>query len=180
MIEANIPSKAIVAFRNITIVLGIVVAVYIIVLAPVVRSAKDSAQSHVCQANLKKLSSALVMYTQDWDGHYPPASKWMDCIDNDEYLGQDRATVFHCPAAVSQYGYAMNAQVSGKSDQSIDIANTVLLFETDSPTRNASGTQNSLALPRHHMLNCAFCGGSTAWVNPYTESRWKWTVTKPQ
>jgi prepilin-type processing-associated H-X9-DG protein len=103
----------------------------------------------------------------------------MDCIDNNKYLGQDRTTLFHCPAAVSQYGYATNAQLSGKSVQITESNDVVLLFETDSPKRNANGTKTSLARPRHHMLNCAFCDGSVAWVNLYTQNRWKWTVPKP-
>lgn len=179
MIDPNRRDRWTDAFRKIAFAICIVVAVFMVFLAPAFRSARDTAQSHVCKNNLKRLSNALVMYAQDWDGHYPPANAWMDCIDNDKYLGPDRSTVFHCPAASSRYGYAMNAQGSGKSDQILNFTDTVLLFETDSPTRNANGIQNSLARPRHHMLNCAFCGGSTAWVNPHTRDRWKWTVPGP-
>ena len=176
MTNTIISQKRLAEFQKIATAACIVTVLFTIFLAPAFRSAKSTAQSHVCTNNLKRLSQALAMYAQDWDAHYPPANAWMDCIDKDKYLGPDRTAVFHCPAANSQYGYAMNAFLSGRSDRDIDNVDTVLLFETDSPTRNAGGTQNSIALRRHGLLNCTFCGGSMAWVNLYTQNHWKWKV----
>lgn len=166
-------------FLKMAVALSLVAAMATIILAPAFRSARYAAQAAACKNNLKRLANALNMYAEDWDGHYPPANAWMDRIDNDKYLEPGRTDVFHCPAADSPYGYAMNAQMGGKSAKDIDVVNTVLLFETDAPARNANGNQNSMAHPRHASLNCVFCGGTAAWVNLYTQQHWKWTIPKP-
>ena len=120
-------------FQKIATAACIVAVTYMIFLAPAFRSARSSGQSHVCKDNLKRLSQALGMYAQDWDGRYPPANAWMDCIDNDKYLGPDRSTVFHCPAASSLYGYAMNAQFSGKSDRDHEGRTRAALWHSTPP-----------------------------------------------
>lgn len=117
-----------------------------------------------------------MQYSNDWDNKLPPQHRWMDAIDNKYLAGINKATVFHCPAANVPYGYAMNRSVEGASLMQLDSPrDTVMLFETDSRTRNADGGIADMAQPRHGTLNCSYCDGHTHWVNPYARSHWKWS-----
>jgi len=139
---------------------------------------KESAYSVTCRQHMKQLSDALLQYANDWDEHLPPSKSWSTCINSEKYLHENNRTiVFHCPAAKTPYGYAMNYSVGGMSLSSFDIRHTVLVFETDSENWDANGSAEYLAHSRHHMLNCSFCDGNVVWVNTYTRNNWIWSVT---
>lgn len=140
------------------------------------RSNKKHAESVACEQNLRQLSLALTQYSSDWDYKFPLRGRWADSIDNKYLSNANRSVVFHCPAATSPYGYAMNKSAEGASIINLDDpGETVMLFETDSGARNADGGIADMAKPRHSMLNCSYCDGHTHWVNPYARSHWKWS-----
>jgi hypothetical protein len=118
----------------------------------------EKADSVMCESNIRNLSYAVLQYMQDSDETAPPAGKWGDLVapyvnkrDPEPTLGFDPKKAWHCPAASSPYGYAMNdAMSSVKLDKVGDPTTTILLFESDAQTRNAHGGVAQLpAEPRH-------------------------------
>src|SRR5918992_1435494 len=49
-----------------------IIAILAAILFPVFAQAREKARSARCQSNLKQLGHALIMYAQDWDGHWAP------------------------------------------------------------------------------------------------------------
>jgi hypothetical protein len=114
-----------------------------------------------CLANLEELALGVLLYAQDHEERLPDAARWVDEIT--PYL--KKTACLWCPAAPQlQYGYAMNAALSKAS--LADIAepfDTVLLFESNLGTLNASGDPAGAARPpRHDGANhCAYVDGSS-------------------
>lgn len=112
-------------------------------------AATKRAQTSSCLSNLKQLGLAAMMYAQDHDETLPDADEWMDQIEpyhkNEELL--------KCPAAPDlEYGYAMNANLSGlKLAEVKSPADTVLLFDSTLGTRNAKCTGVSIPDPARHQ-----------------------------
>ncbi len=50
-----------------------IIAILAAILFPVFAQAREKARSARCQSNLKQLGTAIMMYAQDYDGHWVPA-----------------------------------------------------------------------------------------------------------
>jgi len=50
-----------------------IIAILAAILFPVFAQARDKARQITCTSNLKQIGNVLVMYSQDYDGWYPPA-----------------------------------------------------------------------------------------------------------
>ena len=97
-----------------------------------------------CQRNMKDFGTAMLMYAQDHDETFPPASRWEDA------LSPYQKTPLGCPDARTQGGYAMNRAASSRSQKKIEApAELILLFEADTPTRSFAGNASNLAKTRH-------------------------------
>ena len=53
-----------------------IIAILAAILFPVFSRAREQARKATCQSNLKQISNALMMYTQDWDEQLPVCSTW--------------------------------------------------------------------------------------------------------
>jgi GYF domain 2/Protein of unknown function (DUF1559) len=131
------------------IVLGVVMgllallAVPMAMLLPALSQAKGKARSIMCMNNMKQLALALVLYTDDNNGKFPPGNEWCDKINR--YVGSPK--VFQCPAQENQRcGYAFNRNLTDKKQNEIP-RDTVLLFESDAGWNKASGPE--LLISRH-------------------------------
>jgi len=51
-----------------------VIAILAAILFPVFASAREKARQIVCESNLKQIGTAVLLYTEDYDEHLPPAS----------------------------------------------------------------------------------------------------------
>lgn len=109
-----------------------------------------------CAENLRKLHNAIMMYASDWDDTLPPAGRWMTVLTTgEERKAQDG--ILHCPQAgklgTAQYGYAMNAALSGKKWRQIDQkehARTPLIYDSSDLGINAHYDFTSLPNPGRH------------------------------
>jgi hypothetical protein len=120
---------------------------------------------YVCAKNIHELGHALLAYADAHDGKLPLASEWGTDIQS--YLpAADRERAFHCPSAASPYSYAFNRNLSGVSVSSIGYTfrfNTVLVYETNATSINASGDGYDTDVSRHRMARIDY--GS--WWSPY-------------
>lgn len=151
-------------------------------------SARVAARQTGCETHLKELSSAVVLYTQDWDDREPPANHWGDSIAKylpstlslrPEWQSDDVRSVFQCPAARRPFAYAFNQYLDHAPLARIDSpANQTLLFESDATSRNASGDQRSLAARHMDFANVAFADGHVRLANDYVRKQMVWELPK--
>lgn len=116
-----------------------------------------------CLTNLKQIAMAVLCYAQDHDETLPHADKWCDEIK--PYLSDE--AVLKCPSAPDLVcGYAFNAALSGQRLAKVEKpAETIVVFESASGVKNASGDPAALPHPnRHADGNCAaYVDGHAKW-----------------
>ena len=115
------------------------------VITPVLASARAAASHSACLSNVKQLSTAVQIYTADWDDRLPSAPVWQDQLA--DYTPKN-IQIFKCPIGELPFGYGMNREVSGLPLSKIkEPDKTVVIFEAWSQEKNFSGgNQNFVAL----------------------------------
>ena len=121
-----------------------------------------------CEINLSQLGLCALIYSQRHDGKLPDADKWVDQLW--PYLKEQ--AFFKCPSAPDlEYGYAMNAVLSGvKVEELESAAEMVLFFDSHLGTRNAAGGRDAVCNPGRH-------GGGNCYV--YADGHAKWLAQIP-
>lgn len=140
----------------------------------ILSSARNMAQRASCLSNVKELSAAISLYTQDWDAQLPPAMHWGDCIMTSIKHNQ---SLFHCPASKSPYGYAFNRVCNGLLLKKInDPGQIVVLFEADATTYNKAGAIDALTSEQRQAgrLNFGFADGHAKSVMRRNASNLHW------
>ncbi len=142
-----------------TVIPLLIVALFTFTLFPLVRnlrqSARDIKKGEGCMSNLRQIGSAMQAYSQDYDDHYPAASKWMDDVESYVTRNSDSNHVLQCPnvrsASQKSFGYAFNSRLNLKSVSKIKTsATTELIYDSISLIRNANDPVASLpTAPRH-------------------------------
>jgi hypothetical protein len=111
------------------------------------------------------LSTALLMYSQDYDDRLPRRAAWMDALGT--YIRAE--PVFHCPSVrltgPAVYGYAFNSTLSGQKRSKLPRpATTPALYDSSNLARNASDPVTSLPDPPRHLGNIiGYADGHAAW-----------------
>lgn len=158
-----------------TIMSGIAVLVMPImaaILFPVFARARAAAQQASCINNVKQLSSAMLMYSNDWDSSYPLAENWNDGLR--DYLPKTAANtsasprkgVWNCAKASStQPTYALNRMLAGVAEKDVNfVAQTVGIFES-MPGRNQVGGPEMFPSPPRHTR-----GNSVGFADGHVQS----------
>lgn len=102
------------------------------------------------ETNLKAIYTAMKIYEES-EGAFPDSAHWMDAIQSrmvvSDMTDAEAAKKLVTPSLVGkpdQYGYAMNAEASGKF--SGDLApSTPLIFDSSDTKRNAAGSPDALS-----------------------------------
>lgn len=121
------------------------------ILFPVFFRARSTAQTAICQRNVGQLCRAVMMYSSDFDGKYPPAAGWCDAVKPYATSITKNADVYRCPAVPDkECGYGFNGALGGISEADIDnAAETVLIFESDYGW-NANGGRDAMITKSRH------------------------------
>jgi prepilin-type N-terminal cleavage/methylation domain-containing protein/prepilin-type processing-associated H-X9-DG protein len=138
-----------------------IIAILAAMLFPVFAQARDRARATACLNNLKQIGTAVMMYTDDWDGEYPAGhfadertqggagaeATWMRAL-----MPQIRtAQVFRCPSDDSEFptSYLLNGwfsdTVDGTKRAIADIrepSGTIMTAERDQDGMTAVGWPN--------------------------------------
>jgi len=126
--------------------------------------ARPRARKQNCRGNLSQMAISAMMYIQDHDGKLPDADKWVDQLN--PYLKNE--AMFKSPSAPElEYGYAMNAVLSGVNIKELQRpSEMVLFFDSDLGIRNAAGGREAVCDPgRHEGGNCyAYADGHVKWL----------------
>ncbi len=130
-----------------------VAALYFVGVKVEERRQQAERSSSRCLINVKQLSTAMLMYAQDWDDRFPPAEMWsrelMPYVKN--------APIFQCPIAPQiSSGYAMNTRLSKLPLSSMaSPASVPGLFDSSAGVSDATGRLTSFT-PRHLSDQGAF------------------------
>ena len=130
-------------------------------LLPALSRARDSAQTTVCMANLKGLSTAMMVYANDYQDRTPTADKWCDLLIQEVDMSPES---FICPAAPEgRSNYALNNNF--RAMRGPESARTVAIFESQ-PGWNQAGGAELLTTEYHDGEGCnvAFGDGHTEFV----------------
>ena len=137
------------------------------ILFPVFSQARLKARQAMCLSNVKQLSTAMLLYAQDYDDQLPRGGRWMDDIS--PYARGER--LFHCETAQagspSAYGYAFNSNLSRKKMKQVTTpATTRLLYDSSNLKQNATDPVTSLANPPRHNggNNIGYVDGHAKWT----------------
>jgi len=98
-----------------------IIAILAAILFPVFARAREKARQASCMSNLKQIGTALIMYTDDYDGCYTRGQfwpftsvhTWVDAVE--PYVKNTQ--VFRCPSqGRDPYGYGYNIAFWGAGD----------------------------------------------------------------
>ena len=123
------------------LVIGILAAM----LLPVLSKARERARRVSCASNMKQIGLALIMYSGDNEGNFPPDLKAL--VDNQYIMEGD---VFVCPSSGDVYSGDLESHyiyIPGLVDSVDNPTQTVLLYEKD--TNHREGFMNVLFVDGH-------------------------------
>jgi prepilin-type processing-associated H-X9-DG protein len=133
-------------------------------------SASDRARQASCSSNLKQVGLALLMYCQDYDERFPPATQW----HTGAYPYCKNEAIFACPSDAERdkhASYAYNYKFSKLALAKLhEPAQTIVIFESGLHVRDAYDKKGfpgvSLATPARHTggNTYAFADGHVKWM----------------
>ena len=139
------------------------------------------AHSVQCMSNIKQLALGELLYSQDYDEHFPLSASWAEAIvpggiNSEKYLKHSTVDLFRCPAAESPASYGLNAAMGGISISQVNYpADTVLLFDADASRKSFTGSVRDVAWKRHsNAPNIAFTDGHCKSANAFVQNRMIW------
>jgi prepilin-type processing-associated H-X9-DG protein len=146
------------------------------ILMPALSQTKRIAQRVVCATNMQGLSTAMIVYMNDYDDHSPTQDQWCDLLI-------EKADVspmsFRCPLdPEGSFSYAINENLY-KLEPGQASPQMVAIFEADLG-RNGVGGQEDIVL-RHDQhqgagCNIAYVDGHVEFVTEDRIGDLKWTV----
>lgn len=162
--------------------LGLMLAVVMVlaaILFPVFARAREKARQASCQANLKQISLAHLMYAQDHDETFvTPPAEWPEKL----YPYLKNETVYACPGddrtsgpmwRGTIIGYTLNGSVAGMQMKGIQSpAQVPLSWDGTQP----AGGMGDVEFRHNGGVNCAYVDGHVKWV---ASSGWSANWTPP-
>jgi prepilin-type processing-associated H-X9-DG protein len=139
---------------------------------PCIRIVHDQA---ICLRQVRDLSLALLMYSDENNETFPPADHWCDAIL--PFVKDHDKKIFVCPDAQNQTcSYALNKNIAGKPLADIDQpADCIAVFESDMGW-NKAGDASDLPKPARHNTgnNYGYADGHAKWAKAeYMTEFWK-------
>jgi hypothetical protein len=142
----------------------LVLAVLAAILLPVFEAAREEARMQACMSNMKQLSRAIKMYTEDYDGRLPVFG--IQALVG-TYL-QPGAEVLRCPSddTPQPISYALNRDFAGWILSRIETPErTVLLYE---------GDDEDLIMRHKDGLNIVCADGQVRWIGETSTDQYFW------
>lgn len=135
-----------------------------------------------CASHLRILTQGMVLYTQDYDGFYPPCSSWNEATWAYVKRKDSSATesVFRCPLEVDQKlpSYAMNSHLQGVNANMLEDQESVTLLFESVPGKNRAGAAELLPAPSRHGSDQVLISavGHVDYVSEDRLKNWDWTA----
>ena len=160
----------------IPVVFTLIMPILAAILIPALSQAKMAAQRVVCATNLKALSTAMIVYMNDYDDQYPTPEQWCDLLIEKADVSPKS---FQCPLdPEGTFSYAINENLS-KLEPGQVSPQMVAIFEADLG-RNGVGGLDDVVL-RHDQhgktgCNIAFADGHIEFVSEDRIPDLQWTA----
>ena len=147
-----------------------IIAILAGMLLPVLSKAREKARRVNCNANLKQIGTALIMYSGDWNGFFlttdnsgnTDSTGNFEPMNTNDYLSDSK--VYGCPSATSLSTTAADANYgyggSGKKD------------DDSSPTTTTLAEDLSGNHPDNEWMNALFVDGHTEGAKPDGTKTW--------
>lgn len=138
-----------IAVSALGIVLMPLIGLMMAILTPALVSARHQARSAATMHNAKQLCLAMIMYSDEHDGRFPPADNWPDALA--PYLGHEEKILRSVFNPEAGRAWAVNAHLGAR--QQSDIAQphrVVLVFEAAYGSPPSGGRELLPEKPRGH------------------------------
>lgn len=155
--------------------LAMVVPPVLAILMPALSKVKHVAQRVVCGANLQGLSTAMIVYSDSYDGKLPTANQWCDLLMQQADVSEQS---FQCPGAPQgACTYAININLMRLEDTT--NPQMVAIFESR-PGWNQVGGRELLTTEYHRGEGCnvAFADGSVMFIRAEDLDTLQWTADR--
>lgn len=154
-------------------ILSIIAAIFI----PTLSQTKKIAQRVVCGTNMQGLSTAMIVYMNDYDDKYPTQDQWCDLLI-------EKADVspmsFRCPLdPEGSFSYAVNENLYKISPDKIAPAQMVMIFEANLGRNGVGGPEDVVLRHDQHGqpgCNIAFADGHIEYVTADRIADLQWTT----
>ena len=141
------------AARGVRVFLGVVGSCFLVlliaaILFPIFAQAKTG-RRYSCMSKVKGLSTAMFIYSGDWDDRMPPPEKWTTAI----IPRVRRESYFHCDALEdpNAFAYAFNSELGGRRQVDFKNVETVpMIYDSSTLTANANDRVTSLPIRGRH------------------------------
>lgn len=119
-----------IAASAVGIVLVPTMSILMAIMMPALSSARHQARTAATMNNAKQLCLAMIMYSDEHDGRFPPADNWPDALA--PYLGHDEKILRSLFDPKAGRAWAMNAYLRGRQQSDIEQPHrVVLIFEAE-------------------------------------------------
>jgi len=144
------------------------------ILFPVFARAREAARTSTCLNNVRQLCTAAMVYSNDYDGKYPMAANWCDATKKYARV----PSVYKCPSVEDkECGYGFNSALGGISQDGVDnVADTVLIFESDGGWNANGGREAMITRSRHNGgFSIGYADSHVARLTDYELSQLVWS-----
>lgn len=162
-------------------VMVLVTPMVLAILMPALSKARHIAARVVCGTNLKGLSTAMIVYMNDYDDRYPTPEQWCDLLMQEADVAPQS---FKCPESDAEYAYAINENLKGLNGRMVETVTAnrmVVLFEADLG-QNGVGGRDDVMLRHDHVeqagCNIVFADGHVEFVTEDRLDDLVWNFTR--
>ena len=154
-----------------------IIAMLLAIMMPALAKTKMIAQRVVCSTNMQGLSTAMIVYMNDYDDKYPTPEQWCDLLMQEADVSPKS---FQCPLdPEGAFSYAINENLYKIEYNKLPPHQMVAIFEA-SLGRNGVGGSDDLVM-RHDQnqrggCNIAFADGHVEFVTEDRIGDLQWTV----
>jgi prepilin-type processing-associated H-X9-DG protein len=156
--------------RHAWVVGGIVVAGIVLLLgglmavvAPVVVRGRSKARQSACLSNVKQIALACCMYASDHKGAFPSATDPQG-FQNQIWPYMQNRSIFVCPEAPNEVGYAFNPKLAAKdSNKIVQPANTPMLWDAGARVGGMQPLPGTTPSRHNGGDNVGFADGHCKW-----------------
>lgn len=153
-----------------------VIALLLAIMMPAVSRAKVVAERTVCMTNLSGLSTAMMVYRNDYDNKYPTPEQWCNLLMQEADVSPKS---FQCPEdPEGSFSYAINENVY-KIESGSESLLMVVLFEAGLGCNGVGGPEQLILRHNWHGqpgCNIGFADGHAEFVSEDRIAGLQWTA----
>jgi prepilin-type processing-associated H-X9-DG protein len=157
----------------------LIVPILAAILMPALNQTKKIAQRVVCGTNMKGLSTAMIIYINDYDDQYPTQDQWCDLLIQKVDVSLKS---LQCPLdPEGSFSYAINENLYEIESGRIPPAQMVVIFEADLGLNGVGGLDDVVLRHDQHGqsgCNIGFADGHVEFVTEDRIGELRWSAAE--